>query len=67
MFRKDHLSHTVKFGPACKGGREGGSLRGEHLTLPAAQFLALPPELRCERCASSKLFSFLQRQALRKI
>jgi hypothetical protein len=67
MFRKDHLQHTVKFGPTCKGGRDGGSLRGEHMTLPAAQFLALAPELRCERCASSKLFSFLQRQALRKI
>ena len=67
MFRKDHLQHTVKFGPTCKGGREGGSLRGEHMTLPAAQFLALASELRCERCASSKLFAFLQRQARRQI
>jgi hypothetical protein len=67
MFRKWHLEHTVKFGPTCKGGREGGSLRGEHITQPAPQFLALAPELRCERCASSKLFSFLQRQARRQI
>jgi hypothetical protein len=62
--RKDHLQHTVKFGPTCKGGRFGAGLVGrEHFTVPAAQFLALAPELRCERCASSKLFAFLQRQA----
>ena len=66
MFRKDHLQHTVKFGPTCKGGRDGGSLRGEHITLPAAQFLALAPEYRCERCASSKLFAFLLRQEAKK-
>ena len=64
MARKDHLQHTVKFGPTCKGGRFGAGLGGgEHITLPAKQFLALAPELRCERCASSKLFAFLQRQA----
>ena len=67
MYRKDHLQHTVKFGPTCNGGRDGGSLRGEHITLPAAEFLALAPELRCERCASSKLFAFLQRQAAKKM
>lgn len=62
--RKDHLQHTVKYGPTCKGGRFGASLRGaEHITLPARQFLALAPELRCERCVNSKLFAFLQRQA----
>jgi hypothetical protein len=66
MIRKDHLQHTVKFGPTCKGGRMGGNLRGEHITLPASQFLSLAPELRCERCASSKLFAFLQRQAAKK-
>jgi hypothetical protein len=64
--RKDHLQHTVRYGPACKSGRSGGSLRGEHLTLPAAQFLALSPDLRCERCSKSKLFAFLQRQAAKK-
>lgn len=64
--RKDHLQHTVKFGPTCRGGRFGASLGGrEHMTVPAAQFLALAPDLRCERCASSKLFAFLQRQAQR--
>ena len=62
-FRKDHLQHTVKFGPTCLGGRSGYSLRGEHITLPAKEFLALAPDLRCDRCASSKLFAFLQRQA----
>jgi hypothetical protein len=63
MFRKDHLQHTVHYGPTCQSGRSGGSLRGEHITLPAAEFLALAPELRCVRCASSKLFAFLKRQA----
>ena len=67
MTRKDHLQHTVHFGPTCKSGRFGGSLRGEHITLPAAEFLALAPELRCQRCASSKLFDFLQRQAAKKV
>lgn len=66
MTRKDHLQHTVHGGPTCKSGRIGGSLRGEHITLPAAEFLALAPELRCQRCASSKLFSFLQRQTAKK-
>lgn len=61
--RKDHLLHTVRFGPTCQSGRSGGGLRGEHLTVPAAQFLALSPEHRCEKCAKSKLFLFLQRQA----
>jgi hypothetical protein len=64
--RKDHLQHTVHYGPTCKSGRSGGSLRGEHFTVPAAEFLALPSEQRCERCASSKLFAFLQRQAAKK-
>jgi hypothetical protein len=66
MNHKDHLKHTVRGGPACQSGRSGGSLRGEHLTLPAAEFLALAPEYRCNRCASSKLFAFLQRQAAKK-
>jgi hypothetical protein len=66
MNRKDHLQHTVRGGPTCKTGRSGGSLRGEHLTLPASEFLALAPEFRCNRCASSKLFAFLQRQAAKK-
>lgn len=67
MTRKDHLKHTVHGGPTCKSGRSGASLRGEHLTLPASQFLTLAPELRCERCVSSKLFAFLQRQAAQKL
>ncbi len=65
-YRKDHLKHTVRGGPTCQSGRSGGSLRGEHITLPAAEFLALASELRCERCSSSKLFAFLQRQAAKK-
>jgi hypothetical protein len=66
MTRKDHLQHTVHGGPTCKSGRSGGSLRGEHITLPAGEFLALAADLRCERCASSKLFAFLQSQAAKK-
>jgi len=65
--RKEHLQHTVKYGPTCKSGRSGGSLRGEHITLPASEFLALSQDLRCERCCSSKLFAFLQRQAAKKV
>lgn len=65
--RKDHLQHTVKFGPTCKGGRFGGGLSGEHITVPASEFLTLAPEQRCDRCASSKLFAFLQRQAAKKL
>lgn len=66
MTHKHHLEHTVKYGPTCQSGRSGGSLRGEHFTYSAAEFLALPAERRCDRCASSKLFSFLQRQAAKK-
>lgn len=65
-YRKDHLQHTVSGGPTCQRGRSGGSLRGEHLTSPFEEFVALAPELRCSRCASSKLFAFLQRQAAKK-
>lgn len=65
-YRKDHLKHTVNGGPTCQRGRIGGNLRGEHLTAPFEEFIALAPELRCSRCANSKLFAFLQRQAAKK-
>ena len=64
--RKDHLLHTVKFGPTCQSGRSGAALRGEHFTLPANEFLALDPQFRCIKCVNSKLFAFLQRQAIAK-
>ena len=63
---KNHLKHTVHFGPTCQSGRSGGSLRGEHFTYPAADFLAMPSDLRCAKCEKSKLFAFLQRQAAKK-
>lgn len=66
MIRKDHLQHTVHGGPTCKSGRTGASLKGEHLTVPAKQFLGLDPSFRCERCANSKLFAFLQRQTAQR-
>ena len=66
MIRKNHLKHTVHFGPACQSGRSGGSLRGEHFTYAMAEFSAMPLELRCERCSNGKLFAFLQRQAAKK-
>lgn len=65
-YRKDHLKHTVRGGPTCQSGRSGGSLRGEHLSFPFAEFVAAPLEVQCERCRSSKLFAFLQRQAAKK-
>jgi hypothetical protein len=65
--RKAHLQHTVHYGPACKSGRSGGQLRGEHLTWKFDDFAAMPAEHRCERCSSSKLFAFLQRQAAKKV
>ena len=67
MTHKHHLQHTVKYGPTCQGGRLGGSLRGEHFTAPATEFFAMSPDVRCVRCASSKLFAFLQRQAAKKV
>lgn len=66
MTHKHHLQDTVKYGPTCQSGRSGGSLRGEHFTFRFVEFLATPAEQRCDRCASSKLFSFLQRQAAKK-
>jgi hypothetical protein len=66
MTRKTHLQHTVKFGPTCKSGRSGGSLSGEHITVKYAEFAAEPAELQCDRCRSSKLFAFLERQAAKK-
>ena len=60
--RKNHLQHTVHGGPACQRGRTGGSLRGEHFTYTHTEFVATPAEQRCARCASSKLFAFLQRK-----
>lgn len=61
--RKNHLQHTVHNGPTCQRGRSGGSLRGEHFTYPHAEFVATSAEHRCARCASSKLFAFLERKA----
>ena len=63
MTRKAHLQHTVHYGPTCKSGRSGGQLRGEHITVNFSKFVTEPQHLRCDRCASSKLFGFLQRQA----
>lgn len=65
-YRKEHLKHTVNGGPTCQRGRSGGSLRGEHLTSPFAEFIAAPLEAQCERCRTSTLFNFLQRQAIKK-
>lgn len=62
MSRKIHLSHTVKFGPTCKSGRTGGSLRGEHIAEPFAEFVQQPAHLQCDRCKSSSLFKFLERK-----
>ena len=59
--RKTHLQDTRHYGPACQSGRSGAALRGEHITVKFDEFVASVGQ--CERCASSKLFSFLQRQA----
>ncbi len=64
--RKTHLQHTVKFGPACKSGRSGGSLSGEHITVKYDDFIREWDDLRCSRCEGGKLFDFLQRQAAKK-
>jgi hypothetical protein len=64
--RKAHLQHTVHYGPTCQSGRSGGSLRGEHITEKFSEFAKEPAEQRCTRCANSKLFAFLQRQAAKK-
>ena len=65
MTHKTHLKHTIPGanGPTCQRGRTGGSLRGEHLTVGFAEFIAEPADLQCDRCRSSKLFSFLARKA----
>lgn len=63
MTRKTHLQHTKHNGPTCQSGRIGGSLRGEHITVKFAEFVATASAVRCERCASNKLFAFLQRKA----
>lgn len=63
MTHKTHLKHTVHGGPTCKSGRIGGQLRGEHLTVKFPEFAAERADLRCDRCASSKLFAFLTRKA----
>lgn len=62
--RKAHLQYTApgRNGPACQGGRSGGSLRGEHITEPYAEFIAERPEVRCVRCSASKIFAFYQRK-----
>lgn len=63
MSRKQHLKDTKTQGPTCKGGRFGGDIDGEHITLKINDFLAASPELQCERCRASKLFAFLSRKA----
>lgn len=63
MTRKAHMQHTTKFGPTCQGGKVGGSLRGEHVTMEFSEFAKLDEDKRCSRCTASPLFSFLQRKA----
>lgn len=65
MTRKEHLQHTLHGGPTCQTGRAGGSLRGEHITLSWDEFAVSPHQ--CSRCRSSKLFSFLERQAAKAL
>lgn len=60
--RKTHLQHTVKYGPACQGGRSGGAISGEHITVGYNSFANELPQYQCAKCVSSKLFSFLARQ-----
>jgi hypothetical protein len=62
MTRKHHLQHTVNRGPTCQTGRAGAALRGEHITEGFAAFSTRSADLQCSRCASSKLFMFLQRK-----
>jgi hypothetical protein len=52
-------------GPTCQTGRSGGSLRGEHITLKYSEFSA--SRVQCDRCRSSKLFSFLERQTAKAL
>ena len=61
MARKAHLQHTVHRGPTCQTGRVGAALKGEHITVKFAEFVA--ESHQCERCKSSKLFAFLSRKA----
>lgn len=60
--RKTHLQDTKHLGPACQGGRIGGSLRGEHITVKFPEFNATHQKLQCDRCYASKLFAFLARK-----
>lgn len=66
-YRKEHLQHTTHGGPTCQTGRSGGSLRGEHITSKYSEFSALPVDRRCDRCNSSKLFAFLERQTAKAL
>jgi hypothetical protein len=61
MSRATHLQDTKFHGPTCQSGRSGGSLRGEHITVKFAEFIAASGQ--CERCKSGKLFALLSRQA----
>jgi hypothetical protein len=61
--RKYHLRHTVHSGPTCQTGRMGAALRGEHITEQFSEFVTRPADWQCSRCAASKLFAFLTRQA----
>lgn len=61
MTRKAHLEHTVHRGPTCQTGRFGAALRGEHITVRYAEFVAEPAQ--CTRCRASKLFTLLSRKA----
>lgn len=59
--RKHHLRNTQRGGPTCAG--PNARYRGEHISLPYAEFIGAPESIRCERCADSKLFAFLRRSA----
>lgn len=57
--RKNHLRDTKTGNAACAGRRTGWGT--EYITAPYAEFTASAN--KCERCATSKLFSFLSRVA----
>lgn len=65
MARMIHLSKN-NAGPACKGGKIGGNIRGEHRTVSYTEFLEAAAELRCAKCAEGHYFAFLQKTSASK-
>ncbi len=63
--RRLHLRDTKTGNATCAGRRTGYGR--EYIVAKYSEFAVSPTEARCEKCASGKLFAFLEQQTAKAL